>query len=106
MSSTEQRNFNFFVRHENTSMLNFGCMALDFQLTLIASLLSLSSCDSTSWKVNISDIMKEEFETVSKQGKQRPCHMSPDVKVRLRSSLVTNISSTASTGVLKVPFGK
>ena len=42
---------------------NFGCKALSFQLISIVSLLNLSSCDSNILKVNISDVMKEKFET-------------------------------------------
>ena len=39
---------------------NFGCMALSFQLILIASLLNLSSCNSNIRKVNISDVYERE----------------------------------------------
>ena len=42
---------------------NFGCKALSFQLISIVSLLNLSSCDSNILKVNVSDVMKEKFET-------------------------------------------
>ena len=42
---------------------NFGCKGLSFQLISIVSLLNLRSCDSNILKVNISDVMKEKFET-------------------------------------------
>ena len=42
---------------------NFGCKALSFQLISIVSLMNLRSCDSNILKVNISDVMKEKFET-------------------------------------------
>ncbi|KAL9963128.1 hypothetical protein ACROYT_G032303, partial [Oculina patagonica] len=78
-----------FVRHENTSMLKFGCIALDFQLTSIASLLSLSSCDSTSCKVNISDDSEREVRNCVKTGKATAVPYVSRRKSAWRSSLGT-----------------